>query len=130
MSKNEELGLPRDRMKKTVICFDVDGTLISNVDASLYNEKRPTPGIPYTHDVPNPDIINLLKILSRFKNTHIVVWSGGGKDYARMWVDRLGIYKYVDDCDGKIGSEYQSDIAIDDIQDTALGRINLIVREK
>ena len=40
------------------------------------------------------------------------------------------IEKYVDGYSSKIGQTINPDIAIDDIQDTAMGSINLIVRQK
>ena len=115
---NEKLGLPFDSMKKIIIAFDVDGTLITNTGNC-------------TPDVSNKRIVDLLKILSTFKNIRIVVWSGGGKEYAERWVRLLGI----EDCVWKVFSKLQwkevnADIAIDDIQDTSIGKINLICREK
>jgi len=113
MSKNEELGLPRDKMRRLDIAFDVDGTLID------------------TDGFMNVGIVNLLILLRGMKNTRITVWSGGGEDYARHHCERLGIGKYVHRYKGKIDrGDFVPDIAIDDIQDTALGMINLIVKEK
>ena len=117
-------------MRKIIIAFDVDGTLITNVPADIYQEKRPSPGTPYDYDVPNRDIVELLVILSRFKNVQIVVWSGGGKNYAQMWVDRLKLSKWVWKTAGKLDGTVKPDIAIDDIHDCNLGEINLIVRQK
>lgn len=75
--------------------------------------------------------INLLILLRGMKNTKIIVWSGGGSDYARHHVERIGIDKYVHKYASKTDHEViNADIAIDDIQDTAIGKINLIVREK
>lgn len=128
-SANKRLKLPRDKMKRIDIAFDVDGTLIKNVLAQDYLTKREF-GIPYKYDVINPDIIELLKILAKFKNTRIIVWSAGGTEYAQKIVDGLMITKYVDVISGKHELGFKPDIAIDDIQDTALGLINLIVREK
>lgn len=116
-------------MKKVVVAFDVDGTLIDD------------------QDVPHLPTINLLVILASFKNVEIVVWSGGGQDYAEMWVRRLGLQKFVKRCydknhissvtgTGKVGEHHifdppiKPDIAIDDIQDCELGKLNLIVRNK
>lgn len=114
---NKNLGLPFEKMKTIIICFDVDGTLITNTGA--------------TPDISNVRIVELLKILSSFKNVKIVVWSGGGKQYAERWVRMLGIEDYVWKIASKTEHEQiKPDIAIDDIQDTALGKINLIVREK
>lgn len=113
-------------MKKVVIAFDVDGTLIDN--------RIATP-------VANERIRSLLVILSSFKNVKIVVWSGGGELYARQAAAAIGISKYVDEYASKnlVGQnedgyqfepDIRPDIAIDDIQACALGAINLIVNEK
>lgn len=111
-------------MRKVTIAFDVDGTLIDS------------------EGTPNWRITELLRILSRFKNVEIVVWSGGGKSYAESIVRMLSLEKYVKRCasknhvgkseDGKhlFDPELTPDIAIDDIQDCELGVFNLIVREK
>lgn len=124
--------LPRaddGRMQKVIVAFDVDGTLIRNVT------KERTPGVVSNDDVPIVHQINTLQVLSTYKNIRIVVWSGGGKDYAAMWGRRLGLDKYVWRYASKL--EYQDlkqlcdmIIAIDDIQATQLGDVNLIVREK
>lgn len=112
-SANERLGLPRSKMKWVVIAFDVDGTLI---DA----------GPKYYED-----IIQTLRVVSKWKNVKVVVWSGGGKEYAERWVRLLSLEKYVWKCASKTEwKDIRPDIAIDDIQDTAIGAINLIVRNK
>ena len=96
--------------------------------------------------VANERIRTLLVILSSFKNVRIIVWSGGGELYARQVARALAIDKYVDDYAGKnpqrtVGvtetatrhvfkPDIEPDIAIDDIQDCDLGKLNLIVREK
>lgn len=117
-------------MRKVIIAFDVDGTLIKT-EAGKGNSP-----------VPNERIRNLLIALAHFKNTKIVVWSGGGEAYARMIVAQIGLREYVDayadknhqgqDEDGKhiFFPAMAPDIAIDDIQDCELGLLNLIVREK
>lgn len=114
-------------MKTITIAFDVDGTLRDNTI-----EDRV---------VSNESIRTLLVILSGFKNVKIVVWSGSGELYARQSAAAMGIDKYVDRfasknhlgmVDGKhvFDPELTPDIAIDDIQECILGKINLIVREK
>lgn len=118
MGINEKLDLPFDKMRKIIIAFDVDGTLITNTGNVM-------------PDVSNRRIVDLLKILSTFKNIRIVVWSGGGKEYAERWVRLLGI----EECVWRVASktewkEINADIAIDDIQDTSIGKINLICKEK
>lgn len=116
-------------MKKITIAFDVDGTLIK--------ERSDKP-------VANERIRTLLVVLSGFKNTKIIVWSGGGELYARQVAQAIGIDKYVDQYASKnhiattktmppvhlFNPDIKPDIAIDDIQGCELGNINLIVREK
>ena len=68
---------------------DVDDTLV------LYDLDAPNPygiyyGTPYTINEP------LLEGIKQFQldnpNELIVIWSGGGKEYARMWgEDKLGL---------------------------------------
>lgn len=125
-------ALPRSddgKMQKVIIAFDVDGTLIKNVDATR------VPGVPVNGDVPIVHWINTLQVLSTCKNIRIVVWSGGGKQYAETWGRRLGLDKYVWRYASKLEHENfkamcDTLIAIDDIQSTRLGDVNLIVREK
>lgn len=119
-------------MKKIVIAFDIDGTLIRNDSGNDMDGGEP---------IANERIRTLLISLASFKNTEIVVWSGGGELYARQVASSLGIKKYVDKYCAKnlVGKEngkhifkpdIKPDIAIDDIQDCVLGEINLIVKEK
>lgn len=118
-------------MQKVVVAFDVDGTLIRNSQAP---EDR-THGVPNNDDVPIVHQINTLQVLSTYKNIRIVVWSGGGKQYAETWGRRLGLDKYVWRYAGKMELKTIRErcdflIAIDDVQACALGDVNLIVREK
>lgn len=126
-------NLPRTidgKMQRVIIAFDVDGTLIRNS-----TDQDRTPGIPVNEDTPIVHQINTLQVLSTYKNVRIVVWSGGGRDYAATWGKRLGLDKYVWKYASKlehkaIAQDCAFLIAIDDIQATALGDVNLIVREK
>lgn len=93
------------------IAFDVDGTLI--------NEQ----GIEHT------PIVHLLIAFAKMKNTTIIVWSGGGRDYAQSYVDRLVLGKYVDIVMAK-DKDFHIDIAIDDQHAFEMGDKNLIVRMK
>lgn len=113
--KNKELGLPFGKMQTIKIAFDVDGTLRCNCTDTC-------------QDI-NQRIVDLLHILKSFKNTQIFVWSGGGADYAYKFALKHELPVKDFRCISKIGAP-QMDIAIDDIQDTAIGKINLIVREK
>lgn len=116
-------------MIKTILAFDIDGTLITNLDPDREH------GEVSSKEVPHPDIIAMLKTFSRFKNVKIVVWSGGGKAYAESIGRRLELDKYVWRYAGKteapelVALGYPI-VAIDDIQDCTLGDINLIVRNK
>lgn len=114
---NKKLGLPYGKMKKIVICIDIDGTLRDN-----RAEKEV---------IANEDVRTLVRILAGFKNTKIIIWSGSGELYARQVAKEIHIVHYVDGYASKTAhKEIKPDIAIDDIQDTAIGKINLIVREK
>jgi phosphoglycolate phosphatase-like HAD superfamily hydrolase len=112
-------------VKTITIAFDVDGVLIRNITDRRFEKIKN--GADYTeYDKPNEDIVHLLTALSRLKNVRILVWSGGGKDYADMWVDRLKLDKFVWATASKL-DKLKPDIAIDDIEDTDLGTFNLIV---
>lgn len=116
MGTNEKLGLPRDKMRKITIAFDVDGTLRCNCTDTCQD--------------PNQRIVDLFNTLASFKNTEMYVWSGGGDMYAARFAVLYNLRVKGSNCIGKIGARIKPDIAVDDIQDTALGNINLIVREK
>lgn len=124
--------LPRSddgKMAKVIFAFDVDGTLIRNVDEDREH------GTPANGDVPIVHQINTLQVLSTYKNVRIVVWSGGGKQYAETWGRRLGLDKYVWRYASKLEHEdikrhCDHLIAVDDIQATQLGDVNIIVKEK
>jgi hydroxymethylpyrimidine pyrophosphatase-like HAD family hydrolase len=109
---NEELGLPYGPMKTIRVAFDVDGTLRCNCSDTCQD--------------PNERQIEGFKFLAHMKNTEMYIWSGGGADYARRFADKFGLKAK---CISKLGAP-EMDIAIDDIQDTAIGITNLIVREK
>lgn len=117
---NQALGLPYgERMEKVAMCFDVDGTLI--VDDRIVFDTR-----------------TLLDwfVAQKWKNVDVIVWSGGGADYARSIIrtilppieDKVKFYSKLQH--KELRAKYDKIIAIDDIQDTQLGDINLIVRNK
>jgi hypothetical protein len=106
-------------MKRVVIAIDVDGTLRCNCTDICKD--------------PNQRIVDLCKTLSTFKNVKVMVWSGGGKVYAQRFMDKYGMppkVKAASKLDPSTWVYGRPNIAIDDIQDTAIGDINLIVREK
>lgn len=93
-----------------IITFDVDGVLIDK------------------DDKPRMEIINFLKVLARHKKNRVIVWSGGGEDYARLWVARLKLDNYVYGCASKMGNVADAgvDLAIDDME-VNLAKVNLKV---
>lgn len=116
-------------MKKVTIAFDVDGTLIASGEAKGVIK-------------PNPRVIELLKAMASMKNTYIIAWSGQGEKWVSEVLNKLDLTIYVNrvttknylgkSADGRhmFKPEIVPDIAIDDIQDCTLGKLNLIVREK
>lgn len=65
--------------EKLKIAFDVDDTLIIPPIAT---------GLEI--DTPNYEIINIYKWFQN-QGHHMIIWSGGGKDYAEMWARKLGL---------------------------------------
>lgn len=121
LTQEQLATLPRDTMKKVVIAFDIDGTLRCNCTATCQD--------------PNMRIVQLARILSTFKNVKLIAWSGGGKEYTEQIIRRLKLDDVFSParCHSKLNyfmKHGKPDIAIDDIQGTALANINLIVREK
>ncbi len=100
---------------KSVIAFDVDGTLIGQT----FKDE----------DEPRQDVIDLFLELQRIGCT-MVVWSGGGVEYARRWAERLGLgERGVVHIVPKTKEEAKSlgvDVAFDD-EEVALGKINVRV---
>ena len=107
--------LPRDKMRKITIAFDVDGTLRSNKTDTTVE--------------PNRRIVELFNILATFKNVQLYVWSGGGAQYAAQFARTYGLPVSNSKCISKFGAP-KMDICIDDIQETDLATFNLICREK
>lgn len=119
--KNKELGLPYDedgKMEKVAICFDVDGTLIDGEGTFML-------------------ISTMISVFAaqKWKNVDVIVWSGGGADYARTITERVvpdptGVKYHSKLEHTELRKKYHKLIAIDDIQDTRLGDVNMIVRNK
>lgn len=106
-------------MNTVIIAIDVDGTLRCNCTDTCQDVNR--------------RIVDLLYILKHFKNVKIMVWSGGGVEYARNFMSKFEVAKgvhYASKVDKSTWKWGQPDIAIDDIQEFNLGKVNLIVREK
>ena len=92
-----------------IVAFDVDGTLI-DFDDNI-----------------RPEVIMLLVSLADAGN-HVIVWSGGGKEYAEQVGRRLGLPDHV-----VYMAKFPSsalphvDVAFDDEKDTLLADQMLIV---
>ncbi len=73
-------------MNRLLVAFDVDDTLIIPAIATGFDR-----------DVPNYDTIAVYRWFQAQGHT-MIVWSGGGEDYARMWGEKLGLNAdhYVD----------------------------------
>jgi FMN phosphatase YigB (HAD superfamily) len=110
-------------MKEIIIAFDIDGT--------IYGSHFMHKGEP----VLNLKTVQLMELLrNHIKNSKIIVWSGGGKEYAESILTKFGLDDLVDRCYSK--SEYDEvidgtvDIAFDDEVSFDMARVNLIVKSK
>lgn len=116
-------------MKEITIAFDIDGTILSNEDIPAGTPAYLRPATPV-----NLEVIMLIQILSKMKNTRIIMWSGGGKDYAEMIRHRYGLEKFVSKCFAKADYNYERDgkvdICFDDVHDCQLAEKNIIVKMK
>ena len=95
-----------------IIAFDVDYTLVNSLNAPLYA---------------NIDILRWF--LTR--GHRIIIWSGGGKDYAEMWARKLGLDRPPYDvvCSEKTkeaSAELKPDICFDD-EIVDLAKVNIRV---
>ena len=93
------------------IAFDVDDTLIIPAVAT----NMPS-------DTPNYDVIAILKWFQKQGHT-IIVWSGGGVDYAKRWAEKLAL----EPCEIRIKEKSPDiDIAFDDCM-VDLAKVNIKV---
>jgi hypothetical protein len=105
-----------------IIAFDVDDTLIV-----------PSVATGFDRDTPNYDVIMLYRWFQSQGHT-MVIWSGGGKDYAEGWAGRLGLtadyifdkhWPYIED--GSVQKLMTPDLTFDD-SDLTLGKLNVKVK--
>ena len=89
------------------IAFDVDGCLIDE------------------NDEPRADVVAALVQLSWLPGIYIIVWSGCGRDYARMIGQRIGVDEHVRQYASKLDG-MRPDITFDD-QPVNLGAVNIQV---
>ena len=77
-----------------IVAFDVDGTLINYADE------------------PRQEVLDMFKKYQDEGHT-MIIWSGGGRDYAAMWARRLGLRALVmPKCCRDV------DVAVDDAMDS------------
>jgi phosphoserine phosphatase len=117
-------------MDEIIIAFDVDGTILNNngIPPETPTHLRPRCGV-------NLEVITLIQILSqKIKNSRIIVWSGGGKEYAEKICREYGLDRYVSQCFSKCDYdstiEGEVDICFDDVHSCKLAQKNLIVKMK
>lgn len=92
------------------IAVDIDGT--------LYKESGE----------PNEILVKLIKACSKSEDFDVIIWSGGGKDYAETKARLAGINDtYNVTYLSKINNPGDVDIAIDDVSTAFLAKLNLII---
>ena len=91
---------------KIIVAFDCDGTLIEQV-----GDKA---------DTPRYAVINMFKSYQNL-GCEMVIWSGGGYDYAKRWAEKLGLDARI-----SVKGSFTPHIAIDDCEVT-LGIVNIQV---
>lgn len=96
------------------IAFDIDDTLI--IPLVALDKKS-------MYDVPNFNVIAIYRWFQE-NGAHMIIWSGGGIDYAKMWSDKLGLFP--DEIRVKEKAD-DIDIAFDDC-DVDLGKVNIKVK--
>lgn len=75
-------------MQRLKIAFDVDDTLIV---PPVKTDDGPHPYIGMYGAIPNYTAIELYKWFQS-QGHYMIVWSGGGVDYAKTWADKLGLH--------------------------------------
>lgn len=113
-------------MKEVVVAFDVDGTILNN--EGIPPETPPHLRPKTTVNLP---VISLLQLLARHtKNVRVIVWSGGGKEYAEQICRQYGLERWVDRCYAKGKCDEPVDICFDDVHACGLADKNVIVKMK
>lgn len=116
------------------IAFDIDDTLYKIVEITDENELASLPHQKAKHWKQIPDY-DLLQVLRWFVNNgdEVFVWSAGGEDYARNFVNKFGIEgvsvirKMHTDKEGVGTGMHVMDIAFDDCE-TRLAKVDIRVK--
>lgn len=99
-------------MKKLTIAYDVDDTLI--IPSIVTGED---------HDIPNDEVIAVFRWFQA-QGHNMVVWSGGGVEYAKRWAEKLDLAP----CAIMVKTKTEGiDIAFDDC-DVDLAKVNIKVK--
>ena len=98
---------------KLTVAFDVDDTLIVPAVATGFDV-----------DVPNYPLIAVYHWFQDQGN-YMIIWSGGGEDYAKTWAEKLGLT--ADKIIAKDLRVKGIDICFDD-SDITIGKINVKVK--
>lgn len=118
-------------MQKTIVAFDVDGTLRKNTD----EEHR-------TRIVANRRIVRMYETLASFKNVELHIWSNRGADYCREVAQLFDISQYTKGYHKKLWAAQQMeleaagevafrpDVAVDDQQRFDGAPLVWVVHEK
>jgi hydroxymethylpyrimidine pyrophosphatase-like HAD family hydrolase len=102
-SMSPMIFINHDSNKKLIVAFDVDGTLIH-----------------IQNDTPRYGVIDIFKKFEEL-GCDMVVWSGGGIDYARHWCQKLGLDAMIE-----AKGDILVDIAFDD-EEVKFGKVNIRV---
>ena len=117
------------------IAFDIDDTLykIIKVDRVLADNLTMKDG--GFKQVPDYDLISVLRWFYN-NGDEVFVWSAGGIDYARQWVEKFGLSEMVTvmrkmntDKEGKGTGMPIMDIAFDDCE-TKLAKVDIRVKRE
>lgn len=92
-----------------IIAIDVDNTLLVRQGGKT---------------VLRSDLVLMMMAIHGLGLAELVVWSGGGQEYAEKMVDKFGLSHLVSRCAGKGDPTFRPDITIDDQMQTA-GHVNL-----
>lgn len=102
------------------IAFDVDDTLIVPAVARKVEEVS---GMAMGNDVPNYETIAIFRWFQN-QGHDMIVWSGGGVDYAKHWAEKLGL----EPCTIRLKEKSPDiDLAFDDC-DVDLAKVNVKVK--
>jgi hypothetical protein len=101
--------------KHTYIAFDIDGTTVHT-------------GYMSANDAPSTAIIGLMKKLSKLPSVRIIIWSGGGAQYAQQQARRFNMEQYAWRITSKLDTTLPIvDIAFDDEPEFAKALVNITV---